>query len=167
MLPYVNLLYLSASVLIIMDSSYFSSFWTLFEAWLAYQQVTRDGLRPAPVWEQRCTVACIYNARPQYDGNKLHRVWRNRTPKDAHDVLAKPDIQVTNGRDMEVQLKKLLELDHNAQEYQLATATSVERDMLTASGEQTQFASFWGTVVAALVGAGDAPREDSYTAIEA
>lgn len=46
MLPSVNLLYLSCTVLAIIDQSYISRFWTQFEAWLACQEVTAMGLQP-------------------------------------------------------------------------------------------------------------------------
>merc|ERR1712187_619153 len=48
MLPNINLIYLASQVLIIMDSSYFSRFWTFFEAWLSMQMVEPCGLIPDP-----------------------------------------------------------------------------------------------------------------------
>ena len=37
MLPNINMLYLGAKVLILMDREYLNRFWTQFEAWLAFQ----------------------------------------------------------------------------------------------------------------------------------
>ena len=109
MLPNINLLYLSLRVLIIMDSSYFSRFWCTFEGWLSMQQVTGEGLRPAPPDERRCTIACIHNA-DENDKKKLEDTWATKTPEEAHAVLSKPDIHVTNQSDKEAQLPKLLKL---------------------------------------------------------
>ena len=114
MLPNINLIYLSAHVLIIMDSSYFSRFWTLFEAWLSMQSVTSDGLLPSSEEHQRSTIVCIHNAVMEFDGEKLKRTWKDRTPKEAYAVLASNDIQVTNAKDKESQLPKLLKLDEFA-----------------------------------------------------
>ena len=66
MLPSINLLFLAAQVLIIMDSSYFSRFWTLFEAWLSMQQVTADGLLPSSESVLRYHIECIYTASLLY-----------------------------------------------------------------------------------------------------
>ena len=47
MLKNMNLLYLGCSVLILMDRSYLSRFWTQFEAWLSMQQPSASGRDPA------------------------------------------------------------------------------------------------------------------------
>ena len=47
MLKRVNSLYLGMEVLLIMDLSYVSRFWTQFEAWLAMQRMTDVGLLSA------------------------------------------------------------------------------------------------------------------------
>ena len=44
MLPNINIIYLGASVVIFLDRSYFSRFWTGFEAWLSFRKATVDGL---------------------------------------------------------------------------------------------------------------------------
>ena len=41
----------------------------------------------------------------------LFEMWGKKTAKEAHDVLAQPDIVVTNASDKEEQLPKLLRLD--------------------------------------------------------
>ena len=43
----VNMLYLGTQVLILLDLSYVSRFWTQFEAWLSMQFATPNGLRSA------------------------------------------------------------------------------------------------------------------------
>ena len=55
-------LYLTAHVLILLDGSYASRFWTLMEAWCSMQTVTPEGLRPATEAERRSTIKCIHNA---------------------------------------------------------------------------------------------------------
>ena len=79
MLPNINLLYLSAHVLIIMDSTYSSRFWTQFEAWLSMQECTGAGLQPAAEANRRSAIVCIHNAEMQFDGAKLERTWALRS----------------------------------------------------------------------------------------
>ena len=63
MLANVNLLYLGMSVLVLLDLSYLSRFWTQMEAWLSMQDTTLGGLRSAVgTARERHTIKCIYNA---------------------------------------------------------------------------------------------------------
>ena len=43
--------------------------------------------------------------------SELYAMWGNKTAREAHDVLAKPDVVVTNASDKEEQLPKLLRMD--------------------------------------------------------
>ena len=43
MLKKVNWLYLGCSVLVLLDLSYLSRFWTQFEAWLSFQTIGTEG----------------------------------------------------------------------------------------------------------------------------
>ena len=113
MLPNINLIYLSAHVLIMMDSSYYSRFWTLFEAWLSMQSITSEGLRPSSEEGRRSKIICIHTGS-EHDIAKLEDTLQGLTPREAHDLLAKSDITVTNASDKEAQLPKLLELDRFA-----------------------------------------------------
>ena len=45
---------------------------------------------------ERYHIECIHTADAEFDGPKLKKTWRNKTPKDAYDVLKSNDIQVTN-----------------------------------------------------------------------
>jgi len=110
MLTEVNLLYLGTSVLILLDLSYLSRFWTQFEAWLAMQQVTADGLRSADASMRRYTVVTTYNANEAMSKG-LVDMWANRTPAEAIEVLSKDDVTVTNLSDKHQQLGKLSSLD--------------------------------------------------------
>lgn len=82
---------------------------TQYEAWLSLQRCTRHGLQPAPVDERRCTIVPILNANDDMcDG--LLSMWDSKTPAQAHSALAQPDVTVTNLKDKEQQLAKLLSL---------------------------------------------------------
>ena len=56
MLPNINLLYLTCSVLILMDRSYMNRFWTQFEAYLSMRAITSDGLTNARDPKARVTI---------------------------------------------------------------------------------------------------------------
>jgi hypothetical protein len=56
MLPNINLLYLTCSVLILMDRSYMNRFWTQFEAYLSMRAITSDGLTNAQDPKARVTM---------------------------------------------------------------------------------------------------------------
>jgi hypothetical protein len=56
MLPNINLLYLTCSVLILMDRSYMNRFWTQFEAYLSMRAITSDGLTNALDPQARVTI---------------------------------------------------------------------------------------------------------------
>ena len=60
MLPNINLIFLAAQVLIIMDSQYFGRFWTL-EAWLAMQQVTSTAC--FQIWRVHCATTSSASTR--------------------------------------------------------------------------------------------------------
>ena len=110
MLENINVLYLSVSVLILLDLSYISRFWTQYEAWLSMQTATKDGLRPATEAERRCEIRCIYTAT-QNMAEALTTIWATKTPAEAFATLAKPDVTVTNESDKEQQLPKILTFD--------------------------------------------------------
>jgi hypothetical protein len=56
MLPNINLLYLTCSVLILMDRTYMSRFWTQFEAYLSMRAITSEGLTNAQDPMARVTI---------------------------------------------------------------------------------------------------------------
>ena len=59
-------LYLTSNVLIILDNTYMTRFWTLMEAWYSMKNVSADGVKPASEAEKRYTIACIHNAEPKF-----------------------------------------------------------------------------------------------------
>ena len=74
------------------------------------QKATPDGLTPAPADERRCTIVPLLNANQQ-DADRLIHTWEDKTPQHAREILALPDVVVTNAKDKEVQLRKLDGLD--------------------------------------------------------
>jgi HEAT repeat protein/outer membrane murein-binding lipoprotein Lpp len=112
MLGNVNLLYLGCQVLALIDISYLSRFWTQFEAWLSMQEGSSAvGLRAAPGRRRRLQMVCLHNATTGSEDVKLQRMWCNVTPQMALELLAKPDVTVTNTGDKVTQLEKIEMLD--------------------------------------------------------
>ena len=114
MLPNINLLFLFCRVLILLDVSYMSRFWTQFEAFLSFRKVTANGLDSTPEGEQRDTIVCIHNADPEFGPPKLRKMWADKTAEQAYAILEKPDVKVTNQKDKDVQLPKLAKLNEFA-----------------------------------------------------
>jgi hypothetical protein len=113
MLNAISALYLTTRVLILLDGSYASRFWTLTEAWCSMQTVTPEGLRPATDTESRCTIACIHNAKYETFGEGLLDLVSEKTPDAMHNILKKPDVSVTNARDKTAMLPHIKHInDH-------------------------------------------------------
>ena len=122
MLSSVNLLYLGGTVLLIVDMSYLSRFWTQFEAWLSMQKCSAEGLRGA-------TDVAPEEARFRIHANDkgvadlLKNLWlygengNGVTAEAAKERLSKSDVFVTNGSDKIQQLPKMLELDEKVKEF--------------------------------------------------
>ena len=111
MLNAVNMLYLGCSVLLLVDSSYPSRFWTQFEAWLSMQTCAADGLATAADDIRRWTLVCILGAKPQWEGDKLETMWRRAKADFALAELSRRDVTVTNQSDKDAQLPKIKKLD--------------------------------------------------------
>ena len=121
----VNVLYLCFNVLILLDNSFVSRFWCLFEAWLSMQEV-KDGVgcEAAAPEDRRCTIAPVHNATP-FLQSALEDMWSKRKPEEVYLTLHKPDIEVTNGSDKTTQLKKVLELGYVDPEERRRVTTKV------------------------------------------
>ena len=118
MLSQVNMLYLGTTVLILLDLSYGSRFWTQFEAWLSMQFATPGGLKPAIGTQNvRHHIVCIQNAAAQAQTHikLLTDQWADKTPQEAFEFLKKPDVTVTNMSDKEGQLPKIKMLNATVQ----------------------------------------------------
>ena len=109
MLPNINLLYLLTQVLILLDLSYMSRFWTQLEAYLSMRKLQSNGLVSTPNEERRYVIKCIHNAPVAFE-YELTKMWAHKTVDEAYDVLIKPDVKVTNSKDKSVQLPKLKRL---------------------------------------------------------
>ena len=111
----VELLFLGSSVLILLDLSYTSRFWTQAEAWLSMLAVTPQGIRPAAAEERRFSIVGIYGASNS-PAESLVSMWSGRTPEEAFLTLAKPDVLVTNQKDKDTLLPRIRDLDSAALE---------------------------------------------------
>ena len=75
--------------------------------------VNANGLGYAGEKNLRCTIVPIHNA-PKALTDALKEEWGKKTAKEAHDVLKRPDVKVTNQSDKDVQLPKLRKLNEFA-----------------------------------------------------
>jgi len=107
-------LYLTAKVLILLDTMYRSRFWTTMEGWCAMQKVTSQGVRPAREGESRVTVVCIHNAT-QDDKQALLKM-STKTPTEISNFLASPDVAVTNKKDKTTMLPIVGKTDEHVRE---------------------------------------------------
>lgn len=79
------------------------------------QTCTCDGLQPAEPERQRCTLQPILNANSLL-AESLRTMWAKKSPAEAHELLSKPDVTVTNQSDKYTQLGKLLRLHQEVDE---------------------------------------------------
>lgn len=85
MLPNINLLYLFGSVLVLLDLSYMSRFWTSFEAFLAMRMITKAGLATAGEGQERLTVVCLHNAT-EASREFLFAMWAHKNAEEAYEA---------------------------------------------------------------------------------
>ncbi len=85
---------------------------TQLELWLSLQVGTADGLVPAREQQQRAHAWPIHSATDAI-AKSLVDMWRTKTPAQAHEVLARPDVRVTNASDKTIHLPKILRLDED------------------------------------------------------
>ena len=110
-------------VLILLDNTYIGRFWTTMEAWCAMMAATADGVRAASSAERRYTIACIHNAATtaQESSRQLVSLVSDKTPAQMRDILAKPDVAVTNNRDKEIFLPVVGQTDEHVRQMMAAT----------------------------------------------
>jgi hypothetical protein len=126
MLECIPNLYLTAQVLILLDGSYASRFWTLTEAWCSMQTATKKGLENSVSSTEdadfkgldvqvgsRCTIKCIHNAAKDTTSKGLVDLVATKTPVEIYGILEKPDVGVTNAKDKETMLPKILKIDED------------------------------------------------------
>jgi len=148
MLPNINLLYLFAAVLVLLDMSYMSRFWTSLESFLAMREVTASGLSAVTdVANRRFSVVCLHNAPPMFK-EFLIKLWASSSAEEAHDILKRPDVTVTNNSDKDVQLPKLLRLNEFSKQMWAKTPP--------AEGQQRSRQHAADLLTGAAIGVGDA-----------
>ena len=106
MLSGINVIYLGMKVLILLDMSYMSRFWTQAEAWMSMQDASDLGLATASEAKRRYTIAPLHNAGASLS-EMLTSMWAGKSTQEAHDILAMPDVLVTNQGDKIKQLPKI------------------------------------------------------------
>jgi len=110
MLSEVNMLYLGCRVVILLDMTYLSRFWTLYEAWLSQMKPTSTGLRPGG---SRCDVVPILGANDAFKSALLSTIANKMSSASlAAKYLRNDDISVTNASDKEKQLDRVSGLDY-------------------------------------------------------
>ena len=138
-LKHANLLYLGCKVLVLLDLSYQSRFWTQFELWLSVQEGTDEGLKPATeVHAKRVHLEPIHNATKEL-ADSLLNIWRTKTPEEAHKLLEGTDVQVTNQRDKKHHLPKILSLDEDVRKS--ALEMRAEHEPSASNAEETKAAA--------------------------
>jgi hypothetical protein len=121
MLPNVNLLYVGASVLILLDRTYNARFWTQFEAWLAFRSASLEGLASSCEEHCRCVIECIQGTPERY-ADALRGEWRNCSALHAWQALSSDSVTVTNRRDKDVMLPKILQLNEDVKRLMLMSS---------------------------------------------
>ena len=115
MLGAITDLYLTANVLILLDGSYASRFWTLMEAWCSMMTASTSGVRAATEAERRYTIECIHNAS-EFHRLGLEDMLSTKTPEEMHEILSKPDVSATNMADKDTQLPKVRKVNDHVKE---------------------------------------------------
>ena len=72
MLPEIDKLYLGTSVLILLDLTYMSRFWTMYQTWLAMVTPRPEGVVPSEGEERRYTVVPLGNASELLAKERAH-----------------------------------------------------------------------------------------------
>lgn len=115
MLSNVNAIFIGMQVLVLLDMSYMSRFWTQTEAWMSMQDASASGLATASQQKRRYTIIPLHNASAKLS-ETLVDMWAGKSAQEAHDILAQPDVLVTNQSDKERQLPKILKLNQTTQQ---------------------------------------------------
>ena len=79
-------------------------------------KATPNGVRPAPDAERRYTITCIHNADKMFDKPKLVKKLSTKSLEELHELLSKPDIQLTTAKDKDTMLPKVLETNERVKD---------------------------------------------------
>ena len=78
---------------------------------------TAEGVRAAKGSdEKRFTIECLHNANPKFETPKLIEFLSGKTPAQMRDILAKPDVAVTNAKDKEIFLPVVGQTDEHVKQ---------------------------------------------------
>ena len=93
MLAHVNEIYLCTSVLAIIDTTYLSRFWTMFEAWCGFQMFSSKGLSYASK-DSRMKMVCVHAAKnfDRFEKN-VQKAFKDKTPQGALEFFQNPDLK--------------------------------------------------------------------------
>jgi hypothetical protein len=105
----VNVLYMGASVLLLVDWSSMSRFWTAFETWLSFQKGSETGLvSVGDDKEFRGTIVCVNGASSDSLPRAIKEEWMGCSVEDSMKKLGNRSVMsVTNGGDIDIQLEKV------------------------------------------------------------
>ena len=81
---------------------------------LALIGTTPEGLQPAEESEMRYTIECIHNAPEVF--KSVLKDYGTRSPQEMKDMLAKPDVTVTNHKDKDTMLPVLGKTDEHVRQ---------------------------------------------------
>ena len=109
MLEHVSILYLGASVLILLEKDTVTRFWPLLEAWFSMQVATATGLHRYVDMPKRHAILPMGSTPVELGSSLEMMVWTRM--EELEHFIQRPDIKVTNGKDKEVQVKKLMKIN--------------------------------------------------------
>ena len=79
------------------------------------QDASTAGLATASAEKSRYTIVPLHNANATLS-KMLTELWAGKSAQEAHDILAAPDVQVTNESDKKTQLPKILKLNETVKQ---------------------------------------------------
>ena len=77
---------------------------------MSMQEASVSGLATASEEKRRYTIVPLHNASAKVSETLIY-MWTDKTAQEAHNILALPDVLVTNQSDKERQLPKILKLN--------------------------------------------------------
>ena len=82
---------------------------------MSMQDGSTSGLATASEEKRRYTIVPLHNASAKVS-ETLVDMWAGKSAQEAHDILAQPDVLVTNNSDKERQLPKILKLSQTVKQ---------------------------------------------------
>lgn len=116
MLSSIADLYLTTRILLIVDVTYLTRFWTTLEAWCSMQTCAPAGLRPAMDNEKRYEITFILNAKGVLTNETIENAVWKKSPQEMVTMLGSTDVAVTNAKDKAQQLPKIQGTDEHVRE---------------------------------------------------